>query len=193
MNNPTHFPTAAATLAAALTLAACVSPNNAELARSHPQTIVQTSEGALARPNAIPLTATEIAWNDAGVVRLARIANSGFRDPARLVIDDEAQWTTVWTLLWAQQDSQPAPPPPAVDFTRNSVIVAALGQGSARGFGIDLSRIATTRDTVYAEVSSRLSVGCNTLAELSQPVDVIRIPKPHAPVVFVERAADGEC
>jgi hypothetical protein len=193
MKHPHYLPCAAATLVAALTLTACVSTNNAELALSHPHRVVGTSEGAIAPPNAIPSSAIEVAWNDAGAVRLTRIANSGFRDPARLVIDDSEQWATVWTLLWAGQDSRAAPALPAIDFTRNSVIVAALGQGSSRGVGIELARLSTTSDTLYVEVASQLAVGCTAPGQTTQPVDIIRIPKPHAPVVFVERAAVDEC
>ena len=193
MKHPLHLRLAATTFVAALTLTACLSPSNAELAQSHPRRIVDTSEGALAAPDAIPPSAIDLPWNDAGAVRLTRVATSGFRNPARLVIDDSQQWAAVWALLWVTQDSQPAPALPAIDFTRSTVIVTALGEGSSRGFGIDLARLATTKDTLYAEVATRLAVGCSTSGRTTQPVDVVRIPKPHAPIVFVERAAEDEC
>jgi hypothetical protein len=194
MKTSSHLSTVAATIAATITLAGCVSTNNPEFVASHPSFVtVTTSEGAIARPDSTPLDAVDLQWNDAGVVRMAHKGNSGFPNPARAVITDDAEWATAWALLWADRDTGQAPARPAVDFTRNTVILAALGEGSARDLGISLARIASADGSIYAEVATTMSIGCSSPSVPTQPVDVVRIPKAHARVVFVERVADHQC
>src|ERR1051325_10971810 len=57
---------------------------------------------------------------------------SGFTTRERLVIRDEATWTSTWEQLMGSQ--QPVPAVPKIDFKTSVVIVAAMGQRNSGGF-----------------------------------------------------------
>ena len=139
----------------------------------------------------IPSGAVDVAWNDAGAVRIAHSYYSGLRQPARTIVDNDAAWRTIWATYTANSGN---PPVPAVDFTRYDVIVAALGERMTGGYDITVSRIAATNEYLYVEVTS-VSPGprCFTTQALTQPVDMVRIPRQHPPVVFVEKQVKQDC
>jgi len=138
----------------------------------------------------IPAGAVNVAWNDAVAVRISHASYSGFRQAARTVIDNDADWRAAWATYSSGDGSTR----PAVDFTRYDVILAALGQRTTGGYGITVSRIAATSDYLYVEITST-SPGsrCITTQALTQPADIVRIPRQHPPVVFVEKSVVVEC
>lgn len=140
----------------------------------------------------IPSGAVNVDWNDAGAVRIAHAYNSGFRESARTVIDNDADWRKIWSAYTANLGSPP--PLPAVDFSHQEVLVAALGERNSGGYDMRISRIATSSDYLYVELTStRPGPRCGTTAALTQPVDVVRIPRQHPPVMFIEKSAQIDC
>lgn len=111
---------------------------------------------------------------------------SGFTAPARLVVRGEAEWREAWTKIY--EPRMPRPPLPAVDFARETVLVAALGERSSGGFGIVVDSVYDTGAELHAVVR-RTSPGadCMVTGALSQPVDAVRIPATTKPVKFVDR------
>src|SRR5512142_3381183 len=99
----------------------------------------------------IPSGAIDVAWNDAGAVRIAHSYYSGLRQPARTIVDNDADWRTIWPRYTANSMNPPAAP--AIDFTRYDVIVAALGERTTGGYGIIVSRIAATTNYLYVEIT----------------------------------------
>ena len=140
----------------------------------------------------IPEGAVEVAWSDAGAAEVAHQYNSGFTQPARTLIDNQSKWAAAWATLNA--NSGPKPAVPAIDFNRYTVIVAALGRRNTGGYDIRVSRLATSGGYLYVEVTST-SPGnkCGTTQALTEPVHIIRVAKPHAPLVYIERASVTEC
>ena len=151
-----------------------------------------TGGGPLVPQPDIPAGAVDVAWSDAGAGHISHGYLSGYVSPARLVIDNDADWRAAWTKAYI--GLSPAPNPPAIDFSRWSVILVALGNRNTGGYNIAVTRLATTPDYLYAEVTST-SPGsrCGTTQALTQPYDIVRIPKPPGPVVFVERSTTFEC
>ena len=140
----------------------------------------------------IPSGAVNVDWNDAGAVRVAHAYYSGFRQAARTVVDNDAEWRTIWSTYTANVGTPPQAP--AIDFARYEVIVAALGERNSGGYDMTISRIATSRDYLYVElISLRPGPRCGTTAALTQPVDMVRIPRRHPPVMFVEKSAETSC
>ena len=120
-------------------------------------------------------------------------SNSGFQNPARLVVRDALHWKVVWAQTF--HGMTPVPPLPAIDFSREMVVVAALGLRSSGGYGILIdgaSEIDT--DEVAVEVRS-ISPGsrCFVTAALTQPVDIARLRRHDGPVRFVERSEVHSC
>jgi hypothetical protein len=139
-----------------------------------------------------PMGAVDVAWSSDGAGRVAHAYYSGFTAPARLVIDNDADWRAAWAQAYAGM--APTPALPAIDFSRSSVIVVALGGHATGGYNIVVSRLATTADHLYAEVTSTAPGSkCITTQTFTQPFDMVRIPRPPGPVAFVERAVTHAC
>ena len=139
-----------------------------------------------------PAGAVDIGWSDAGAGHVAHGYYSGFTNPARLVIDNAADFRTAWTQAYTGMS--PTVNPPAIDFSRWSVIVVASGTHNTGGYDIAVTRLARTADYLYVEVTST-SPGsrCGTTQALTQPFDIVRIPRPPGPAVFVERTVVHDC
>jgi len=141
----------------------------------------------------IPSTAIDEAFGDAGVRRIAHSAYNGFDQSARTVIRDQESWQAAWTTLYIGMT--PAPPaPPAVDFSRSTVILVALGTRPTGGFDITVSRVARDAGVLYVEVTST-SPGdrCGTTQALTRPVDIVVVPHTVDEAVFVERKTVHQC
>lgn len=119
---------------------------------------------------------------------------SGIGDSLRAVIGDERHWRAVWARI--HRDERPIPPVPAIDWSREWVIVAALGRRSSGGFAIKIDSAYQRDDTleivVRTEVPGR---DCMLTAAFSQPVDLARLPRPAAtlPVRFRETTHAEPC
>ena len=140
----------------------------------------------------IPAGAIHVDWNDGGAVRIAHDYYTGIRQTLVTVIEKDADWRAIWSTYNANRGDPP--PAPAIDFTRYEVIVAALGERTSGGYDMTISRIATSSDYLYVELTST-SPGprCGTTAALTQPVDMVRIPRQHPPVMFIEKRMQRDC
>ena len=86
------------------------------------------------------------------------------------------------------------PPAPAIDFARYEVILAALGERSSGGYDMRISRLAMSSDFLYVELTStRPGPRCFVTAALTQRVDMVRIPRQHPPVMFIEKSVEQDC
>jgi hypothetical protein len=124
--------------------------------------------------------------------RYALEFNSGFTAPARLVVRTEAEWREAWARIY--EPRMPKPPLPAVDFTRETVLVAALGERSSGGFGIVVDSVYDTGSELQAVVRrTSPGAGCVVTGALTQPVDAVRIPATTKSVKFVDRDEVHDC
>ncbi|HEX8272958.1 MAG TPA: protease complex subunit PrcB family protein [Longimicrobiaceae bacterium] len=118
--------------------------------------------------------------------------NSGYTAPARQVVRSEGEWRDVWARL--HETMMPQPPLPAVDFSREMVIVAALGQRSSGGYSILVDSVYDAGSALRAVVRrSSPGAGCIVTASLTQPVDVVRVPASGKGVGFVDRDEVRDC
>ncbi|HET7234365.1 MAG TPA: protease complex subunit PrcB family protein [Longimicrobium sp.] len=118
--------------------------------------------------------------------------NSGIFDSVRVVISDPAHWQQTWSDIWNRHS--PEPPAPQIDFTREMLVVAALGGRNSGGYGILVDSAYQRSDHVEV-VLRKESPGarCATTAALTQPVDVARIPVTGQAVRFRERSLVHNC
>jgi hypothetical protein len=118
--------------------------------------------------------------------------NSGYTTSQRLVIRDAAAWSSAWSTIW--QGTTPKPALPAIDFSKEMIVVTAFGQRSSGGYGILIDSAGTTGSELLVRVrSSSPGPRCFTTAALTQPVDVARIPASTLPVRFVEYEVVNDC
>jgi hypothetical protein len=124
--------------------------------------------------------------------RYALEFHSGFTAPARLVVRSEAEWREVWARIY--QGRMPQPALPAVDFAREAVLVAALGERSSGGHGIVVDSVYDTGAELQAVVRrTSPGAGCVVTGALTQPVDAVRIPATTKSVKFVDRDEVRDC
>ena len=110
----------------------------------------------------------------------------------RLTIQDTADWRTVWRRIVGPQSE--APPPP-VDFSREMLIVAGMGEKPCMGYLVNIDTIFRDDERrIYAVVRERhRGARCGCLAEVVSPVDVVKVPRTIRPVTFLERRETNVC
>jgi hypothetical protein len=118
--------------------------------------------------------------------------NSGILDPVRVVIRDRDAWLEMWRLLSSKQF--PQPPLPEIGFSREMLIVVAMGQRNTVGFDIIVDGVYERGKKLEVDVKST-SPGraCGVPGSLTEPVDVVRGQKSDYPVVFRETNVTREC
>ncbi len=117
------------------------------------------------------------------VETLSKGLHSGIDAPRLSVVRDGEAWQALWQAHHAMR--QPAPPLPEIDFTRDMVIVAFMGQRPSGGYHITVSEVMEHRGAVLVRMVSRTppSDGIATQA-LTQPFHLVRVPRLDQRVVF---------
>jgi hypothetical protein len=124
---------------------------------------------------------------------VARSSYSGFSAAERTVIDSAEQWA----LLWAELNAglRPMPPLPAVDFSRQSLFLAAAGTRANGCYSIDITSARATGDGgVALEVTETVpGSSCACTQAVTRPVHVVRIGSPTREAVFGESQRRQRC
>lgn len=117
---------------------------------------------------------------------------SGIRDSQRLVIRDQAAWQQTWNTI--SIGMSPVSAPPAIDFSREMVIVAALGERPTGGFSIFVDAATETTNGVTITVRSvSPGSGCAVTLAITRPVDIARVTRRDGTVNFAETVAIQAC
>jgi hypothetical protein len=117
---------------------------------------------------------------------------SGITTRERLIVRDATMWKQVWDRISGSMT--PAPDPPQVDFAREMLIVAALGERPTGGYGIVVDSVETGPDGFLVTVRTIApGKGCVLTQALTQPVDIARVPRHEGPVDFEDRAEVRDC
>lgn len=115
--------------------------------------------------------------------------NEAYHERARLVIRDADEWEQHWQQL-AGDDM----PSPVVDFDRDMVLLAAMGERSSGGYGVTIEGAFDDAGTLYVPVLE-ISPGssCGVPPAVSAPVIAVAVPRMDGPVVWVERSETRGC
>lgn len=118
--------------------------------------------------------------------------SSGLARPAREVARDAAAWSALWSRMTAGH--HPATPAPAVDFGREMVLVAALGQRATGGYSVRIESVADAGGELVARVvEQRPGPRCGTTQAVTSPADAVAVPRSSKPVRWVVREVAMEC
>ena len=109
---------------------------------------------------------------------------SGITEPATRLIMTEDEWIWTWNLI--HRDVSPRPPLPQIDFTREALVLAGLGNAAATSFTIEEVRVFE-RGLVASTVHETYDDRCLVLMAIGQPVHVVRIERPAVRTVVAER------
>lgn len=122
----------------------------------------------------------------------ARTQGSDLLEAGRVVIRDAAEWERYWAKIVAQVS--PSPPVPPVDFDRQVVIAAAMGQRPSGGFTIAIDAVFLKGGTVHVVVKSVApGPNCGVATVMTAPVVAVTIGRAEAPVRFVEQLETTQC
>src|SRR3954468_2011565 len=100
---------------------------------------------------------------------------SGIRDSQRVVIRDSTAWHRYWADI--HRPFIPAPAPPPVDFTREVVLLAAMGTRPSGGFVIRIDSATVGAARLLVQVTQIVpGKGCVVPTVITQPVDMVRVP-----------------
>jgi hypothetical protein len=126
------------------------------------------------------------------VDHLYRNAKSQLPTSVRLAILDTADWYAVWKRIVGPGSVAPLP---AVDFSREMLLIVGMGQAPCMGYQINVDTVFRDKDKrIYAVVRERHhGARCGCLNEVVSPVDVIRVPRTVRPVTFLERQETNVC
>ena len=114
---------------------------------------------------------------------------SPYHEHARLLIHDEDAWEQRWSQIVG--DDIPAP---AVDFTSEMVLVAAMGVRNSSGYGITFEGVFENAEGLYVQVlETSPGPNCGVFDAISAPVIAVAIPRRDVPVFWLERADTLSC
>lgn len=114
---------------------------------------------------------------------------SGLHKPAREVVRDSGAWIGMWRRVAHYPSS-----PPAVDFSRHILLVAALGARHSTGYAIRIDSVAVVGGHLVAWVCTGApGPGMGGFATMTAPLDIVRVPRTSHRVRFVERGQTAEC
>ena len=117
---------------------------------------------------------------------------SGIPEQERIVVRDSASWAALWPRIVGTHS--PRPNPPAVDFTKEMLLVVSMGTRSSGGYVIAIDSMMVAGDSIRVVVREQ-SPGprCGTTAALSAPVALARIERSDLPVSFTTREVVKDC
>lgn len=114
---------------------------------------------------------------------IAKGSMSGLKEPTRLVVTNETQWSQVW-----QKHSfgrTPKPPVPKVNFKEEMVLFVTLGQRNTGGYSVAIQRIEQEEGKVVVHVDTKSPApGAITLQVLTAPFHVVAAKTKELPVSF---------
>lgn len=132
------------------------------------------------------------AGPDLPVAPIASESNSGLEDPERRVIRDNIEWAVVWARIYEKRS--PKPPLPAIDFSKEQVVLAALGRRPSSGYVIRITGASGTGNAITVKFESQSpGTGCGVLTVETHPVDVVKMGRTVGSVDFEETAIVKNC
>ena len=123
------------------------------------------------------------------------VYHSGMLEPLRIAVFDEAKFAEYWNQAFPSND--PGAALPKVDFSREFVVVTALGERSSGGYGVEVAAAAGAAGEVTVGVTTEVpGKDCEVTLATTQPVDFVKLARPSpgaTPVRFVEKTVVKNC
>ena len=117
---------------------------------------------------------------------------SGIETAEQGIVRDSAAWVALWGRIVTP--GSPPQPLPAVNFSHDMVVYAALGRQSTGGHSVAVAPVYEAGGAYYPVVTElRRGPGCTTLPALTAPVALVRVPQWSGDVRFVKRTGTIRC
>jgi hypothetical protein len=124
--------------------------------------------------------------------RIAKGYYSGHTDRAFYVIRDQAEFEALWATVYST--IVPAPPAPEIDFDYVMIVAAFQGLKPSGGYEIAFQKRTIVGDIMQVRIFEYLPPpGCGVSAALTQPYDIVTIPKSDLRIKFKVKQKVAEC
>jgi hypothetical protein len=109
-------------------------------------------------------------------------------DQLRLVVRDRDTWVQVWNRINLPSKS---PPLPEIDFTREMLVVAAMGWRPSSGYRIVMDKAYLYEsyprlEVVVRSIDNTKCPGLGHFTTITSPIDIVRLARTDHPVVLRE-------
>ncbi len=117
---------------------------------------------------------------------------SGIPEQRLLAIRTEGEWHGHWSRITVPQGNRS--PPPDVDFSREMLLMAAMGRQPSGGYRVTIERVVDSGDELLAFVHF-VSPGprCGAIGAITSPVDIVRVPASEKNVRWVINKEVSDC
>jgi hypothetical protein len=123
---------------------------------------------------------------------LAATPWSGYTTAERVVITTDAEWSAAWARI--HQGHSPQPPRPVVDFSRDVVILAAMGTRPSTGYSVSITEVRVHAGTFYVRVVEQApGRRCATGDAITAPIHAVRAPREATAAQFVAVRTETRC
>ena len=114
------------------------------------------------------------------------------RESARLVVRDSVQWRRLWD--GSQEGSWPQHPVPPVDFSREVILVAALGEKPQGVYHVAIDSAVPRHDVIEVHVSYSVEPSCKMIFSVAWPGAAARLAvSPGQRIEFVDHVVRDAC
>ena len=121
-----------------------------------------------------------------------QLQNTGFDAATQVVIADQTAWREAWARLMSSR--RPLPPAPEMDFSRQIVVIVAMGRQVSGGHSIRVVTVdRQASGVVVRAVAQEPGRGCISTANITSPADVVVLPVDAQPVTFDLRHEKRDC
>ena len=141
--------------------------------------------GSVCRGKSVPVSLMEHPFGMKESGRRGPFLFRGISLRARLVIRSRDEFNELWKGLFRSGSDKPALP--EIDFSREMIIVAAMGQRGTSGYEILIDGACEIDHRLEVMVRSTNYLKCRGAYMVeTEPLDIVRFPKTDLPVVFRE-------
>jgi PrcB C-terminal len=125
-----------------------------------------------------------------------RAQSSGLHSETFRAVRSEKEWSTLWQLLAQNRPSDAAhdTEPPQVDFTKFTILVAALGTRATGGYTVSIQYAYDDGAVIHASVLEvRPGPNCTVGLAFTYPIVIALIPRRDRTVRFELETAAVDC
>ena len=117
---------------------------------------------------------------------------SGINQPETSVIRDAEEWERTWARVVSSRT--PMPPTPAVDFSRDMVVLIGIGMRPNGGYLAEVIQVVSMTNGIgvdYRAVSP--GANCINTQALTQPIDLVVVPRIAGEAMFARHDQVHNC
>jgi len=109
--------------------------------------------------------------------------HSSHAEEENVVINDNAQWQSLWLTLFTNTSEKP--PLPEIDFTRRTIVAVFQGLQATSGYEISIEEIVETENALLVTIKA-FSPGqrCGVTGIVTRPLHIVEIEKTQKEIVF---------